>query len=32
MGGIFSAPKAPAPPPGPSQAELMLSLDERKRS
>ncbi len=22
MGGIFSAPKAPAPPPGPSQAEL----------
>ena len=22
MGGIFSRPKAPAPPPGPSQAEL----------
>jgi|TARA_B100002019_G_C21125776_1_gene525709 hypothetical protein len=22
MGGIFSKPKAPAPPPGPSQAEL----------
>ena len=22
MGGIFSAPKAPAPPPGPSKAEL----------
>jgi|TARA_R100001440_G_scaffold33068_2_gene51911 hypothetical protein len=22
MGGIFSTPKAPAPPPGPSQAEL----------